>query len=535
MAWWQMNNLEGWGGPNPDEWYERQEQLQKKIISRMKELGIEPVLPGYAGMVPRNIGEKLGFEISDPGTWCSFNRPAFLRPGGLNFDIFAAMYYEELEKLYGKVKYYSLDPFHEGGKTENVDLRDAGNTMMNALKRANPDAVWVMQAWQSNPKEEMIADFREHDLLILDLYSEKRPQWGDSESIWYRPNGYGEHDWIYCMLLNFGGNVGLHGKMDRLINSYYDAKAHPNGKNLRGTGVTAEGIENNPVMYELLYELPWRNERFTKEEWLDDYVAARYGSHNESVRSAWALLSESSYACPDDYPGEGTIESLLCARPKLHADRVSTWGCSLMYYDPDMTRKAAKLMLSAAAQYRGNNNYEYDLVDILRQSIADKGNVLSEKKSNAYDLGKLEDFISLKDSFLMLINLQNELLATRPEFKLGTWLEQAKSLSANTENQQLYEWNARMLITVWGNRPASEEGGLHDYSHREWNGLLKDVYYERWNLFFEQKINELQGYKSDEIDFFEMEERWTWQNNIYPAEAEGDVINTAKKNISTYF
>ena len=41
---WGMNNLEGWGGKNPDWWYERQEQLARKILARMRELGIEPVL-----------------------------------------------------------------------------------------------------------------------------------------------------------------------------------------------------------------------------------------------------------------------------------------------------------------------------------------------------------------------------------------------------------------------------------------------------------------------------------------------------------
>ena len=30
LAWWLMNNLEGWGGPNPDSWYTQQETLQKK-------------------------------------------------------------------------------------------------------------------------------------------------------------------------------------------------------------------------------------------------------------------------------------------------------------------------------------------------------------------------------------------------------------------------------------------------------------------------------------------------------------------------
>ena len=36
QAWWLMNNLEGWGGPNPDSWYERQEELQKRILKRMR-------------------------------------------------------------------------------------------------------------------------------------------------------------------------------------------------------------------------------------------------------------------------------------------------------------------------------------------------------------------------------------------------------------------------------------------------------------------------------------------------------------------
>lgn len=46
---------------------------------------------------------------------------------------------------------------------------------------------------------------------------------------------------------------------------------------LKGVGMTPEGIENNPVMYELVMELPWRPDRFTKEEWLKEYVKARYG------------------------------------------------------------------------------------------------------------------------------------------------------------------------------------------------------------------------------------------------------------------
>lgn len=239
LAWWLMNNLEGWGGPNPDSWYTQQETLQKKIVKRMREYGIEPILPGYAGMVPNNAKEKLGLNVSDPGRWCSYRRPAFLQPGDKRFEEISTLYYKELTKLYGKANFYAIDPFHEGGSTQGVNLDIAGKAIMNAMKKINPKAVWVAQAWQDNPRTKMIENLKTGDLLILDLHSECRPQWGDTSSEWYRKNGYGQHNWIYCMLLNFGGNVGLHGKMDAVINGFYDAKNDTHaGQTLRGVGIT---------------------------------------------------------------------------------------------------------------------------------------------------------------------------------------------------------------------------------------------------------------------------------------------------------
>lgn len=62
--------------------------------------------------------------------------------------------------------------------------------------------------------------------------------------------------------------------------------------------MTPEGIENNPVMYELVMELPWRAERFTKEEWLKEYVKARYGADDPVVQAAWTKLANSIYNSP---------------------------------------------------------------------------------------------------------------------------------------------------------------------------------------------------------------------------------------------
>ena len=527
QAWWLMNNLEGWGGPNPDSWYERQEKLQKRILKRMREYGIEPVLPGYSGMVPHNAKDRLGLNVADPGRWNGYPRPAFLQPTDPQFERIAALYYREMTRLYGKASYYSMDPFHEGGNTSGVDLEAAGKAIWKAMKQANPRAAWVVQAWGANPRPQMIRDLPAGDMVVLDLFSESRPQWGDPASSWYRKEGFGQHDWLFCMLLNYGGNVGLHGKMAHLIEEFYKAKDSSFGKTLKGVGMTMEGIENNPVMYELLCELPWREQRFSKDEWLEGYLKARYGKSDSQVSQAWMLLSNTIYNCPAASTQQGTHESILCARPSWKAYQVSSWSEMSDYYDPADVIRAAGMMVEAAERFRGNNNFEYDLVDIVRQAVAEKGRLMYRVLVDAYKAGDRELFKLSSDRFLRLILMQDRLLATRPEFKVGRWLESARNLGSTEEEKDWYEWNARVQITTWGNRVAADDGGLHDYAHREWNGLLRDFYYLRWKTWLDEQLKSFEDGQPKAIDFYALEEPWTLKHNSYASEAEGNPVDIA--------
>lgn len=527
QAWWLMNNLEGWGGPNPDSWYERQAELQKRILKRMREYGIEPVLPGYSGMVPHNAKDRLGLNVADPGRWNGYPRPAFLQPTDPQFERIAALYYREMTHLYGKASYYSMDPFHEGGNTSGVDLEAAGKAIWKAMKQANPRAAWVVQAWGANPRPQMIRNLPAGDMVVLDLFSESRPQWGDPASSWHRKEGFGQHDWLFCMLLNYGGNVGLHGKMAHLIEEFYKAKDSSFGKTLKGVGMTMEGIENNPVMYELLCELPWREQRFSKDEWLEGYLKARYGKSDSQVSQAWMLLSNTIYNCPAASTQQGTHESILCARPSWKAYQVSSWSEMSDYYDPADVIRAAGMMVDAAERFRGNNNFEYDLVDIVRQAVAEKGRLMYRVLVDAYKAGDRELFKLSSDQFLRLILMQDRLLATRSEFKVGRWLESARNLGSTEEEKDWYEWNARVQITTWGNRVAADDGGLHDYAHREWNGLLRDFYYLRWKTWLDEQLKSFEGGQPKAIDFYALEEPWTLKHNSYASEAEGNPVDIA--------
>lgn len=529
QAWWLMNNLEGWGGANPDSWYTHQEQLQKRILKRMREYGIEPVLPGYSGMLPANAKAKLGLNVADPGLWCGYPRPAFLQPSDPNFPRIAKLYYDELTRLYGKAKYYSMDPFHEGGNTHGVDLKAAGQTIHAAMKAANPAAVWVAQAWAACPHDAMIKHLPQGDLIVLDLYSETSPQWGDNTSDHYRKDGFGHHTWLYCMLLNFGGNVGMHGKMEHLIQSFYKAKNSPFGHTLQGVGLTMEGIENNPVMYELLCELPWRKEAFSKDTWLKGYVKARYGRSTPEVEQAWLTLSNTIYNCPPQSRQQGTHESVFCARPSLNAYQASTWSMMKDYYDPmDIIRTAGQLV-AVAEHYRGQANFEYDLVDIVRQAVAEKGRLVYPIVVSAYKAGDKALFESAAARFLQLIRLQDRLLATHPNFRLGTWTTYARNMGNTPAEKDLYEWNARVQVTTWGNRHAANKGGLKDYAHKEWQGLLSDFYYKRWSTYFDELRHRLNGREAQDIDFYALEEAWTLQKNTYSPTPQGDPISVARE------
>ena len=529
QGWWLMNNLEGWGGPNPDSWYKQRETLQKQILKRMREYGIRPVLPGYSGMVPHNAKERLGLNVSDPGLWCGYRRPAFLQPTDPRFNEIADLYYKEMSRLYGKADFYSMDPFHEGGNVAGVDLNAAGQAIWGAMKKANPKAVWVAQAWQANPRQKMIENLPAGDLIVLDLFAESRPQWGDPESTWYRKEGFGKHDWLYCMLLNYGGNVGLHGKMKHVIDEFYKAKTSSFGKTMKGVGMTMEGSENNPVMFELLCELPWRPARFDKDEWLKNYTVARYGKADKAVQDAWLLLSNTIYNCPAKNTQQGTHESVFCGRPDYDVYQVSSWSEMEPYYKPEDIIRAAGIMLSAADRFKGNNNFEYDLIDIVRQAVAEKGRLVYPIMIDAYKAGEKELFAASSQRFLDLILLQDKLLAARPEFKVGTWIEKARNLGTTPEEKDLYEWNARVQVTTWGNRVAADEGGLRDYAHKEWNGLLRDFYYNRWKVWIDRQKAQLNGAPVKAIDFYAIEEPWTKQTNPYSSQAEGDVIEVAKE------
>ncbi|NDV64722.1 alpha-N-acetylglucosaminidase [Bacteroides sp. 224] len=535
QAWFLMNNLEGWGGPNPDRWYDKQEALQKKIVARMRELGMQPVLAGYSGMVPSNINSKKGWNISDPGKWCGFQRPGFLLPTDENFDEMAKYYYDEMQKLYGTSDYYSMDPFHEGGSVKGVNLTAAFQAIYDAMKKHSKHSKtpqWVIQSWQENPSQTALNALEPGTLIVLDLFSDARKKWAQWDGYKQTTTG-NRHQFVFCVLNNFGGRTGMHGRLERTMKEFFEAKLrYP--ETMTGIGTTMEGIENNPVVYEMAYELAWRKPAEVQvNNWISEYVRYRYGHTSPEAEQAWNLLLNGIYNCPTNQ--DGVTESVLCARPALTIKSVSTWSTAAIYYNVEEVREAAKLLLSQS-DVLSDSNYMYDLVDVTRQSLADYAYRLLTQINTAHTSGDVQARNALMDRFLEVILDQDELMNTIPDFMLGKWISSARKLGKTLAEKELYEKNARLQVTTWGPLAAANAGGLHDYSNREWGGLLKDYYYKRWKTYFDCIKEEKPVPTATE--FFQMEYEWAnsvTSENSYPNTAQNDPIKVVREIIEKYY
>lgn len=529
-AWWLMGNLEKFGGPVSQQFIDRQTDIQQKMLKRMREYGMEPVLQGFYGMIPNSMIQKFPeADIRNVGKWITFQRPAFLVPSDPLFTKVARIFYEEQEKLFGKARYFAGDPFHEGGNTKGINIKEAASHIYQLMKEQNPQAVWVLQGWGGNPSGALMDGLKTGEAVILDLMACARPQWGGvPTSVSHKEGGYRNHDWIWCALPNFGGRIGMYGKLPSYASGVVKAKQHPLGKRVCGIGTTPEGIGTNPIDYDMVYDMAWQNDTIVVKDWISDYTTYRYGKTDKNADAAMQLLASTVYSCP--WAADGPQESFFCARPSLKIDYVSSWGTAKLYYPPMAVAEALGYLLKAERQLRGVDTYRYDVVDVTRQMLADYGKYIHSYIAKAFQDKDIEAFDRYTRKFCEMILDQDRLLSTRKEFLLGEWIRQAEACGSTPAEKELFVQNAKRQITTW----APVNSSLHEYAHKEWNGILAGLYAPRWQAYFEALRHELEGKPSENIDFFAMDTKFVESKEEFKSIPQPDEVKIAKELYRKY-
>lgn len=470
FAWQWMSNIEDHCGPLPKSWIDSHAKLGRDILDRQRALGMTPIQQGFSGHVPRLLKEKYPESaISFKHTWCNFLGAAQLDPLDPLFAKFGKTFLEEQEKLFGTSHLYGCDPFHEGRPPVEGDeyLAEVGRNIQQLLDAHDPKSVWVMQSWSI--RQPMATTVPKDRLLVVDLAGLRHT---DHENFW----GY---DFVTGRLHNFGGRIKLHGDMSLLATNPF-ASLNASVPNCKGAGLFMEGIVQNPAFYELAFDLMWRDGPVEVNQWLHDYARRRYGAESESANKAWDILVTTAYR-------EGTDKkessSMLCARPALKPKKSGPNAGFVMPYDLADLVEAWTLLLADADRLKDSSAYRFDVVDVGRQVLSDYAQVLQPRIRAAWEKRDLQAFDRAVADFNTLLLDVDTLVATRPEYSLGKWVTDARSFGTNDEEKNLYERNARTIVTLWGPNDGKNEPLIFDYAWREWSGLIKDYYAVRWQMF----------------------------------------------------
>jgi alpha-N-acetylglucosaminidase len=518
--WQLMGNLCCFAGPVSRALLQKRLLSAQQIVARLRELGITAVLPGYYGIVPADFQRHFpDSHVVPQGSWAGFARPGWLDPRDPMFARLAATFYRRQRELLGDSGVYDMEVFQEGGQAGDVPVASAARAVQTALLAAHPGASWMMLAWQGNPRQDLLAGVDRRHLLIIDIDHSRVPRE-------HRERDFRGAPFLFGGLWEFGGRTTL-GADVRDLTDRLQRVGRTNG-NMVGTAVFTEGMGTNPFMFDLFTEMAWRDEPVDMEAWTRAYVLRRYGGPDPHALAAWDVLLHTAYDIHVDQvvfnsERDAAQESLFDAQPGLTVNRASNWSPEGMRYSAVAFERALPEMLQVASGLRTSETYRYDLVDVARQTLANESRMLLPRIKGAYQDKDRPRFARLTRCWLGLMDLQDRLLAADRYFLLGSWLAQVQPWASSPSEQSRLQFDARSLITVWGDRQASEQGGLHDYGNKDWAGLTRDYYRPRWQRYFQALDESLRtGASPQPIDWFSFGEGWSHGARLYSDRPVGD-------------
>lgn len=542
LPWHRMANLDRWGGPLPLSYIEGQEHLQVQILARVRQFGMKAILSGFAGHVPPEIARiKPQSKITRIGAgWGGLTADyatTYLDPTDPLFAEIQRKFINAQTALYGTDHLYAADPFNEMAPPsyEPAYLAAVSKGIFAGMAAADADARWYQMAWTYYDRKKewntggrmaaLLGALPPGRLVMLDYVCEE-------EEFYPLTNNFFGQPFIWNYLGNFGGNTNLVAPMHKVSERLARALRI---KNCAGVGSTLEGINVNPVIYEMVLEQPWHpGATLNLDAWISDYAAQRAQHVDPAVADAWHHLAADVLV--DQARGIGRHGVIFQCKPPPTGPRPMTGAYTRVDYPPAELVAAIDRLLQADRASRLADGYQFDVVNLTRQALGNYGKSLYAQAVAAYAKKDLPAFRRAAAAFLEVGRNLDELLGTRHEFLLGPWLAEARHWGRSTAEADYYETSAREIITSW-QLPGKS---LDDYASRQYNGLLRTYYLPRWEKFFalaEKSLEQAVPFPEAEFTHWMNETSARWvrtHGETYRLMPQGDPVSTAEHLFHKY-
>lgn len=499
-AWWSMGNLQQNDGTVlSNNRIDKDQNLARFIVKKMRAVGIEPVFPCFTGLLPNGIQlDKQLFpdqNLVSQGTWCGYTCPILLDQNTKTYEYIAKLWYKHLKTVYDTqvVNYFSGDIFHESGNAGNINIANAAKSIQKQQQLAFKGAKWLLQCWQASNSQRKVFSSVDPKLTILQVLNcNMNASWNNLDNSGYS-NGNQDLPVLFCEVLNFGGNTGIYGGYKLITEaSYNKLTSKINANKLSGFGMLSEGLETNQIFYDAYTRLFYSDlnnnstdslsNEVNLRNYVNNYTYSRYGLSSDQLTNSTIELLSTLQNINKSGLQQGTNECLYCAKPGTNIQYVYLYSTAStskgLYYSPSSTINVLSGMHEVAKENPALyevETFRYDICDVARQVIADSSYTTIFGKSSYSDTDK--------ETILSNINLMNELLATVKEWRLD-YFESRVSAKAGTEGIKGF----RRMITSWGKPGTAADNSLHDYAHRQYAGLM-NYYYDRWNSYFNNETN----------------------------------------------
>lgn len=509
MNWQLMGNMCCFGGPISLDLLKKRADSAKEILAYMRSLGISPVLPGYYGVVPTGFAQRYPkANVIAQGKWNSFPRPDWLDPRDPVYAKIAADFYQHQKKLFGDAPIYDMEVFQEGGTAGNVPVGAGSVAIQKALEDAHPGALWMMLAWQGNPKAELIDAVDRSKLIIMDEDLNKNMD-HDPET------QYKGASYLYNAIWDFGGRNTMGAHLQDFATRIPKFGLAP-GSHMKGISFYNEALDTDPTPFAFFTEMAWHTKPVDVEKWFSGWALSRYGSYDPHAHRAWQILAQTAYHLPST--AEDAHESLFNLKPGLRSTTV--WGRLKIDYDPGKFEQALPELLAVAPRLRSTDTYQYDLVNLTRQVVDNRAYALLPEIRAAYTAKNQKQFQELTGRWLHLMKMEDRLLGTNHWFMLSPWVSATTPWAESATTREKYAWDVRSLLTSWGGRAQSDD--LRDYANKDWSGLVGDYYFERWKTYFDSLETAMKTNTAPKpIDWYAMADAWNHKATGLAAEPSG--------------
>lgn len=521
-AWQFMDNMETFGGPVPDGYVKDRLDMARANQRWKNSLGMQTVIQGYAGMVPTNFNEfQPDVQLIEQGSWNGFSRPSMTATDTALYDEYAALFYQAQEFALGnRNHYYAVDPFHEDGKRPaGLGDETISREVLESMTAHDQDAVWVVQGWQSNPTNALLKGmegYRDQHVLIVDLIKYPIADWTKYDRTSYGSTKLDAKEfngtpWSWCLLASFGGNPSMHGQMQAMADSIMTARK--NTDHMAGLGIISESSFDNPVMYDLVFDLAWEDETFDLDTWLGSYTERRYGTSDANLKRAWRLMKDTLY----DYGVRFTSE-VFGTKNKTP----QSYGKQTILYGAENLEKVIELMLKDYEALCGKETYRYDLTEMMRQHVSNYAVLTCNSVLDAISAKDLDAFRTAKEKFLNAFDVLAQVQSTQKDQLGGEWIGKAEDRAAGYDDfaRDSFVMNAKSLITSWGSR--SGHRSLKDYGWRNYEGIFQDVYQSAWTDYLNRVEQNLESGASlnnlSVSDYFDRYWKWNMAEQDYTRE-----------------